>query len=500
MTRSKHNHAAAPPPPTPPKHLKLVFIHLDLGIGGAEQLVLQLAKAGQENGHDITLVTTRCDPDHCFAAVAPGGTLHDNLRIYGNWIPPQLLGAATAIMSTLRILYLTWKVCRCHRDADVCIVDVLPTSLPLLYWMLPTTATFFYCHFPDQLLLQTNSSPSSSSGHQQSLLSLARTLYRGFLNGLEEFTMTSTADLIVVNSKFTREVVLNTFSSLRGNGSTVPVLYPALDDSTSDDNDNNNNTTTNNKTSQSPIVSLNRFERKKNIALLLHAYQYLQENYPDQLLPPLIIAGGYDVQNVENVEYRGELQQMVQDYQLHHCVEFRTDISDIERSTLFQTALTVVYTPDREHFGIVPLEAMYAGTPVVAVRSGGPMETVMDGTTGRLCEPTSQDFGEALLELIRDPAKATAMGRAGRRHVEANFGTKRLAREFQTLLEECQIRHKKNRPNYVLWSKTGEYLMDAFYAIVLTLLLTAFLKSMGFLHEDESLMGGIKRTLIHGEL
>ena len=191
---------------------------------------------------------------------------------------------------------------------------------------------------------------------------------------------------------------------------------------------------------------------------------------------------------------------MVQEYHLHRCVEFRTDISDVDRSTLFQTALTVVYTPDREHFGIVPLEAMYAGTPVVAVRSGGPMETVIDGTTGRLCEPTAQAFGEALLELIRDPAKATAMGRAGQRHVEATFGTKRLAREFQALLEECLIRHETNRPNYVLWSKTGEYLMDALYAIVLTLLLTGFLKSMGFLHEDESLIGGIKRTLIHGEL
>lgn len=466
------------------KPLKLVFIHLDLGIGGAEQLVLQLARAGQENGHEVTLVTTRCDPDHCFAAVSPTGPLYPHLRIYGNWIPPQIFGIGTAIMSTLRILYLTWQVCRRHRDADVCVVDVLPTSLPLLYWMLPTAATFFYCHFPDQLLLRSSARTS-----------WAKQIYRAILDSLEEFTM-ATADLMVVNSKFTREAVLETFVSFRSDHGTIPVLYPALDTSSSNNKDTSSILP---KTIQSPIVSLNRFERKKNILLVLYAYQYLKETYPDQILPPLIVAGGYDVKNVENVEYRGELQQVV-DTQLNIQVQFRTDISDQERATLFQTALCVVYTPHNEHFGIVPLEAMYAGTPVLAVKSGGPMETILDGTTGFLREPSPKAFGEALLQLIRDPTKASTMGKAGNLHVQGTFGTKRLAREFQALLLECQARHRTNRPHYVLWSKTGEYVVDVIYAVIFSLGLTVVFRTMGVLHENESLIGGIKRALIDGEL
>jgi hypothetical protein len=62
----------------------------------------------------------------------------------------------------------------------------------------------------------------------------------------------------------------------------------------------------------SPIVSLNRFERKKNIKLLLHdAYAYMIQQISAQQqssLPPLIVAGGYNTRNVENVEYRGELR------------------------------------------------------------------------------------------------------------------------------------------------------------------------------------------------
>lgn len=69
--------------------------------------------------------------------------------------------------------------------------------------------------------------------------------------------------------------------------------------------------------------------------------------------------------------------------------------------------LALLYTPDREHFGIVPIEAMYEGTPVIAVNSGGPKETVIHGKTGFLCSQTAKSFSEAMLVtmlpiLVRD--------------------------------------------------------------------------------------------------
>jgi alpha-1,3/alpha-1,6-mannosyltransferase len=276
-------------------------------------------------------------------------------------------------------------------------------------------------------------------------------LYRYVLDSLEAFTMTS-ADLIVVNSQFTKTTVQATFSSLAHQ--EMPILYPALDTSTTQKSSSSLQQV---KTNQSPIVSLNRFERKKNISLVIYAYQYLKQTYPDQELPPLIVAGGYDTKNVENVEYRGELQTIVDTTQLQDVVTFKCDISDVERAQLFQTALGVVYTPDKEHFGIVPLEAMYAGTPVLAVNSGGPMETVVDGVTGFLRLPTPQEFGEALLLWIKDPSKATKMGQMGKKHVEAKFGTKRLEQEFQALLEKALEEKEKTTLHLTLWSKVGVY-------------------------------------------
>jgi glycosyltransferase involved in cell wall biosynthesis len=56
----------------------------------------------------------------------------------------------------------------------------------------------------------------------------------------------------------------------------------------------------------------------------------------------------------------------------------------------------LLYTPDREHFGIVPIEAMNAGTPAICVASGGPLETILHGLSGFLCQQTAKEFGLAM--------------------------------------------------------------------------------------------------------
>ena len=61
-------------------------------------------------------------------------------------------------------------------------------------------------------------------------------------------------------------------------------------------------------------------------------------------------------------------------------------ITDEELVILYNKAKLVVYTPYMEPFGLVPLEAMSCGTPVVGVNEGGVMETVLNGKTGILVE------------------------------------------------------------------------------------------------------------------
>ena len=50
----------------------VVFVHPDLGIGGAERLVIDAAVGLQSLGHKVTILTSHCDPEHCFDEARDG--------------------------------------------------------------------------------------------------------------------------------------------------------------------------------------------------------------------------------------------------------------------------------------------------------------------------------------------------------------------------------------------------------------------------------------------
>jgi glycosyltransferase involved in cell wall biosynthesis len=81
-----------------------------------------------------------------------------------------------------------------------------------------------------------------------------------------------------------------------------------------------------------------------------------------------------------------------------------------------------------EGFGLPPVEAMAAGLPVVATRSGTVEETVVQGLTGFLVDKNDAgELAQAILLLLKDCARREAMGRAGRRRVLKHFTWSRVA-------------------------------------------------------------------------
>lgn len=55
-----------------PHRRSIIFIHPDLGIGGAERLIIDAAVGLQELGHQVTIFTSHCDPNHCFDEARDG--------------------------------------------------------------------------------------------------------------------------------------------------------------------------------------------------------------------------------------------------------------------------------------------------------------------------------------------------------------------------------------------------------------------------------------------
>lgn len=439
------------------RSLHIVFLHLDLGIGGAEQLIINLALASLPN-NKVSIFTTHCNQNHCFQEVSKDsdnpGPLAKYVHIVGQFLPLNILGKLTALCSTIRMIYLSIVAKWMFPDADVFVLDVLPTPIPFLTCGIRSVkSVIYYCHFPDKLLTRSSVNGdivTRSNVPKKRFQDFIRGVYRSVMDRLEEWTM-SYADLICVNSNFTKEEVLRVFPGFGDKISTsskyLRVLYPAIDLSKFIEPDFDWKRTLVEKEStksiQAPIVSLNRFERKKNIEVLLHAYagikrkrrRTLKEYVP---LPPLIIAGGYDPRNKENAEYLTELQDLSISLNINDDIEFRPSVTDDDRATLLRSAICVVYTPFREHFGIVPLEAMYAGSAIVALNSGGPKETVQDGSTGYLVDlkpgDTCENLETAIENVITDPVKAIEMGKKGHEHVKTKFGIETFQSQWSSIL------------------------------------------------------------------
>jgi len=90
-----------------------------------------------------------------------------------------------------------------------------------------------------------------------------------------------------------------------------------------------------------------------------------------------------------------------------------------------------------EAFGIVALEAMSSGRPVVVTDMPGVREVVRDGIEGLLCEPlNAEDLAEKINTLLGDPGKRSEMGRAGRKKVVEDFGIKKVVDKLEATYKE----------------------------------------------------------------
>jgi alpha-1,3/alpha-1,6-mannosyltransferase len=399
------SHRASPP------RLRIAFVHPDLGLGGAERLVVDAALSLQQAGHRVTMFTAHHDRARCFEATRDGRL---EVRVRGKFVPMHLAQRLRAPCAIARMASLAMARDIRHGQFDIVFCDLVPHVIPLLR-RTSRARIVFYCHFPDQLL--------TPERH------LLYGWYRAPIDYLEGAAL-ARADRLLVNSRFTAAVVRRTFPRLHA--IAPEVLYPGID-------------TTPYQPSWAPpgedertIVSINRYERTKNLGLAVEAFARLRARLPAEVFARLrlVLAGGYDGRLHESRATLQVLQEHVRQLRLDRQIVFLRSCSDAERLQLLQRCVCVVYTPLNEHFGLVPLEAMAAGRPVVAANSGGPRETIRHRRTGLLCEATPEAFAEALAWLLTDRRAAERMGQAGREHVARHFSRTAFGRRLERMLYE----------------------------------------------------------------
>ncbi len=159
----------------------------------------------------------------------------------------------------------------------------------------------------------------------------------------------------------------------------------------------------------------------KGHEVLLRALATVRNDVPEATLD---VAGDGPLQE--------ELRETAGRLGLDDAVSFLGRVAPV--ASVFERAQVVVVPSFGEGFGMVALEAMERGRPVIASAVGGLPEIVDDGRTGVLVSPGDADaLATAIRELVRDPARAEAFGRAGRERSVEQFSQERCTDRIEEL-------------------------------------------------------------------
>jgi len=171
-------------------------------------------------------------------------------------------------------------------------------------------------------------------------------------------------------------------------------------------------------------LALGRLVPWKGQDLFLRAMRHVADAMPDAL--GLVVGAA----ETYSLDFEPALHALAEELRLGDAVRFMGHVADPLLPLAAADVLAHTSTTP-EPFGLVMLEAMAAGRPVVTPAEGGGLEIVVDGETGLHVAPRDeQALAQALLALLRDAPRAERMGQAGRERVSNVFTVRQFAAEM----------------------------------------------------------------------
>lgn len=272
--------------------------------------------------------------------------------------------------------------------------------------------TVYYCPQPPR-----NEAILEAISHRKREINLLKRLVFDYADNKDlklDKNNISHAKYILTNSYFTRESILRVY------GVNSFVSYLGIDTDLFQPQK---------VTEENLVLSVGSCRPSKGYDFLIRSLALIDP----EVRPRLVIVSNFSEPGWE--EY---LQNLASS--LNVCMDILNLIDDIKLVSLYNKARLVLYAPYLEPFGLVPLEAMSCGTPVVAVKEGGVRETVIHGKTGLHTERDESLFAKATLELLSNDEKRYEMSKNGMKYVKEYWTLKhagdRLSWHLNRLMDE----------------------------------------------------------------
>ncbi|MEH7305056.1 glycosyltransferase family 4 protein [Neobacillus drentensis] len=296
---------------------------------------------------------------------------------------------------------------------DIIQIENRPNFIPLLRKRFPKT----------QLWLSLHSTKFISSSHIGK---------EELINCLQQ------TDKIIVNSQFLKNHVINQTDC---DPVKIFVNYLGVDTNqfqskwaTNQPNDNKAPKLPLNLEGKRMILFVGRLRKIKGVEKILQAMPSIIQAVPDTIL---VIAGSAFYGSNRKTNYVERLYRIAQEFPDH--VRFLSFIPHAEIHVWFKAAdLVLVPSIANEAFGLVNVEAMACGVPVIATNIGGMPEVIEHGKTGYLLHPQNleAELTNYVIQLLNDPEKIQQMGHNCLDRVNENFTWEKSARRLLRLYEQ----------------------------------------------------------------
>lgn len=185
------------------------------------------------------------------------------------------------------------------------------------------------------------------------------------------------------------------------------------------------------------FLFVGRFEKRKGIDLLLGALPDLLGSHP---LVRVRLIGRTDLPGESGTPYWQEFIETHGDSPWFDRVELLGEVPDEVLAEALATSDVLVAPSRFESFGLVYLEGMMAGLPVVAVREGAATEVLVDDEVALLVDADSGELGSALARLAQDPELRARLGAGGRRRFKDRYTAECMADRVERILDAVATR------------------------------------------------------------
>ncbi len=419
-----------------------IAVYHNLGSGGAKKALYHIVTGLRKRGHDIDVYTTSL-ADHAFYDLRPHVNSYHIEPVRpvpnGGFEPLTMLRRIRALKQAERRVadrihaggYDVAFVTNCHLFQHPQLLRYL--SVPVVLYSQEMLRSYYDRALLDRLIAEYD------PPKRRLLTPLGKVIANGlsrYRAALDTGAVSSVPeDRIFVNSMFSRDCFKKAY------GISPSVCYLGADSVVE--------SPANLPSRKNYALSIGGFEAHKGHDWVIRAIGRIDA----PVRPALTIIGdrGSD-------RYLAVLRQLAKDQGV--TLDIQRSISDDAVRNLYRTAKLTVCAQWAEPFGFAPIESQAQGTPVVAVREGGLMETVIDGVSGITCDRDVDQLAAAMTRLLTDTKLWQTLSHGGAKFVVEKFDWNRTVAQVESKLHDTIGRSAITTPKVAIVTLNWNGLSD----------------------------------------